>query len=59
MLGSRLTYRSARIAELTDAAASVLDLDGDGIGESISLSGLTVQLTVSITIDLSLDGRKE
>jgi hypothetical protein len=59
MLGSRLTYRSARIAELTDAAAGVLDLDGDGIGESISLSGLTVQLTVSIAIDLFPEGRKE
>jgi hypothetical protein len=59
MIGSRLTYRSARIAELTDATADVLDLDGDEIGESISLSGLTVQLTVSINIDLSLDGRKE
>ena len=59
MIGSRLTYRSARIPELTDAAGSVLDLDGDETGESISLSGLTVQLTVSINIDLSLDGRKE
>jgi hypothetical protein len=59
MIGSRLTYRSARIAELTDATADVLDLDGDEIGESISLSGLMVQLTVSINIDLSLDGRKE
>ena len=59
MIGSRLTYRSARVAELTDAAANVLDLDGDETGESIGLSGLTVQLTVSINIDLSLDGRKE
>ncbi len=59
MIGSRLTYRSARIAELTDAGANVLDLDGDGIGEPISLNGLTVELTVSIDIDLSLDGRKE
>ena len=59
MIGSRLTYRSARIAELTDAGANVLDLDGDETGESISLSGLMVQLTVSINIDLSLDGRKE
>ena len=59
MIGSRLTYRSAKIAELTDEAANVLDLDGDETGESIGLSGLTVQLTVSINIDLSLDGRKE
>lgn len=59
MLGTRLTYRSARISELTEAGATVLDLDGDEVGESISLSGLTVQLAVSINIDLSLDGRKE
>ncbi len=59
MLGSRLTYRSARIPQLADSAAVVLDLDGDEVGEPISLSGLTVQLTVSINIDLSLDGRKE
>jgi len=59
MIGSRLAYRSARIAELTDATAHVLDLDGDGTAEPVNLSGLTVQLTVSINIDLSLDGRKE
>jgi len=59
MIGSRFSFRSARIAELTDTTARVLDLDGDGTGESISLSGLIVQLTVSINIDLSLDGRKE
>jgi len=58
-IGSRVTYRSARISELTDDLANILDLDGDGVGEPISLSGLTVQLTVSINIDLSLDGRKE
>jgi len=59
VIGSRLTYRSARIAQLVDSAANILDLDGDDAAESISLSGLTVQLTVSIHIDLSLDGRKE
>jgi hypothetical protein len=59
LIGSRMAYRSARVSELTDATANVLDLDGDDVGESISLSGLTVQLAVSINIDLSLDGRKE
>jgi len=59
IIGSRLAYRSARIARLADAAENILDLNGDGVGESISLSGLTVQLTVAIGIDLSLDGRKE
>jgi hypothetical protein len=58
-IGSRVTYRSARIRELADNQANVLDLDGDGTGEPVSLSGFTVQLTVSINIDLSLDGRKE
>ena len=59
VIGSRLGYRSARIAELTDTADGILDLDGDDTGESISLSGFTVQLTVSVNIELSLDGRKE
>lgn len=58
-IGSRLTYRSARVPELADAGADPLDLDGDDVPESISLSGLTVLLSVSINIDLSLDGRKE
>ena len=59
MIGSRVTYRSARIAQLSDETAEILDLDGDDVGESLSLGGLAVQLTVSINIDLSLDGRKE
>jgi len=58
-IGSRVTYRSARVSELTDGLSNILDLDGDNIAEPISLSGFTVQLTVSIHIDLSLDGRKE
>jgi len=59
VIGSRLTYRSAEIAQLANETADVLDLDGDGVGESISLSGVIVQLTISINIDLSPNGRKE
>lgn len=59
LIGSRLTYRSAEIARLANETADVLDLDGDEAGEPISLSALTVQLSISINIDLSPNGRKE
>jgi len=59
ILGTRLTYRSARIPQLTDAGGTPLDLDGDDTAEPIRMSGLTVLLAVSIHIDLSSDERKE
>ncbi len=58
-IGSRLSYRSARVSELTDSSGAALDLDGDGVPEPLSLTGFAVQLAVSVHIDLSLDGRKE
>jgi len=58
-LGTSVSYRTARIAIARDADGIGLDFDGDGQTETIDLNGITVQLTVSLTIDLSLDGRKE
>jgi len=58
-LGTTVSYRSARIATVRNAEGTGLDLDGDGRTESIDLNGITVQLTLSLSIDLSLDGRKE
>jgi len=59
LIGSRVSYRTARVAEMVDPSGSALDLDGNGVPESISLNGITVQLTLSVHIDLSLGGRKE
>ena len=58
-IGSLLTYRSATVSSLSDGQGALLDIDSDGTPESINLSGITVQLTFSINIDLSLDERKE
>ena len=58
-LGSLLTYRSASVPTLTNGQGALLDIDGNGTSESVNLSGITVQLTFSINIDLSLDERKE
>jgi hypothetical protein len=58
-IGSVLTYRSATVDSLDDLEGTQLDLDGDGATESVNLSGVAVQLTLSLSIDLSLDGKKE
>jgi hypothetical protein len=53
-----LSYRSATIPGLTDAAGQSLDFDGNGTPESATLDGLSVQVGFSLAIDLSLDGEK-
>jgi hypothetical protein len=58
-VGSVLSYRSATVNSVADPQGTELDLDGDGIRESVNLSGVTVQLTFSLSIDLSPDERKE
>jgi len=58
-VGTDVVYRSAQIASLVDASAVALDLDGDGTAEPISLSGLMVRFSFTISINLSLDGEKE
>jgi len=58
-MGSFLSYRSAGIPVLTDLQQVKLDLDGDGNADAVNLDGIVVQLTFSLAIDLSPDGRKE
>lgn len=54
-VGSSVFYRSLTFDELTNTEEGVaLDLDGDGQDESVDLSGITVQFTFTIKIDLSL-----
>ena len=58
-VGTRVTYRTAEIGSLKTTQGVELDLNGDGQAESVNLSGIAVQFTFSINIDLSLDGGKE
>ena len=58
-IGTRVTYRTAEVGSLKNSQGIELDLNGDGQSEPVSLSGLAVQFTFSINIDLSLDGGKE
>jgi hypothetical protein len=57
-LEALLSYRSATIPELTDAAGQPLDLDANDSPESATLDGLSVEVGFSLSIDLSLDGEK-
>ncbi len=58
-MGTRVMYRAATVDSLSTSGGVELDLNGDGQGESVNLSGLAVEFTFSINIDLSLDGGKE
>ena len=58
-IGTRVVYRTANVASLSSYGGPELDLDGDGRSDSLNLSGLAVQFTFSINIDLSLEGGKE
>jgi hypothetical protein len=58
-IGSQVIYRAAEVGSLSTSQGVEMDLNGDGQGESVNLSGLAVQFTFSINIDLSLDGGKE
>jgi len=58
-IGSLLSYRSATVPSLSNNQGAALDIDGDGMSESMTLDGITVQLTFSIIVDLSLEGEKE
>lgn len=51
-LGADLTYRALTAPSLTDVHGTGLDLDGDGTAERIDLSGISVQLTISVSLDL-------
>ena len=58
-VGTQIIYRTAEVGSLSTSQGAEMDLNGDGQGESVNLSGLTVQFTFSINIDLSLDGGQE
>jgi hypothetical protein len=58
-IGTQVIYRTADVDSLKTAQGVALDLNGDGQSESVNLSGLAVEFTFSINIDLSLDGGKE
>ncbi len=58
-LGAAVGYRTAVIGTLTNAAGNALDLDGDEIPDEANVSAINVRLTISLDIDLSLDGEKE
>lgn len=51
-------YRWATVPVLRNATATPLDLDGNGITESATLDGLSIQIGFSLALDLSLDGEK-
>jgi hypothetical protein len=57
-LEALLSYRSATIPRLDDAAGQPLDLDANDVPESAVLDGLSVEVGFSLSIDLSLDGEK-
>ena len=58
-IGASVAYRSATVPTLTYSAGTELDIDSDGRSEPAELSGITVRLTFSLSIDLGLDGDKE
>lgn len=58
-VGTKVIYRTAEVGSLSTSQGIEMDLNGDGKSESVNLSGLAVQVTFSINIDLSLDGGKE
>ncbi len=51
-LGVDTCYRALTAPRLVDAHGTGLDLDGDGTAERIDLSGISVQISVSIKLDL-------
>jgi hypothetical protein len=53
-----LGYRWADVPVLRNAAATPLDFDGNGVPESATLDGLTVQIGFSLALDFSPDGEK-
>ncbi len=58
-IGAQVRYRSANVRVLRNAQGDPLGFAGGEDGDALSLHGLAVQLYLSISIDLSLDGGKE
>ncbi len=53
-VGTSVLYRSLTVQQVTDAQGNGFDMDGDGAAEVVDLSGITVQFTISIDIDIAL-----
>jgi hypothetical protein len=59
VVGSSLFYRWLTLGGMRDQEGNSLDIDGDGTPEKVDLSGITVQFTFSLIIDLTPEGGKE
>lgn len=58
-VGARVGYRSTGSVALADGQGSPLDIDGNGTRETMDLTGLTVQFTLSLAISLPpLEGER-
>jgi len=53
-VGTSVLYRSLTVQRLVDAEGNGFDFDGDGTAEVADFSGITVQFTIALDIDLSL-----
>ncbi len=53
-VGTSVLYRSLTVQQVADAQGNGFDMDGDGMAEVVDLSGITVQFTISLDIDLAL-----
>lgn len=59
VVGSSLFYRWLTLGGMRDQEGNSLDIDGNGTPEKVDLSGITVQFTFSLIIDLTPEGGKE
>lgn len=55
---ARIGYRWADVPTLRNATATPLDFDSNGTTESADLRGLSLQIGLSLALDLSLGGEK-
>ena len=53
-VGTSVLYRSLTVQHLVDAEGNGFDFDGDGTAEVADFSGITVQFTIALDINLSL-----
>ncbi len=58
-VGARVGYRSTGSLALADGQGNPLDIDGNGTRETMDLTGLTVQFTLSLAVSLPpLEGER-
>lgn len=53
-VGTSVLYRSLTVQHLADADGNGFDFDGDGTAEVADFSGITVQFTIALDINLSM-----